>query len=134
MVLIQNFPKKFDQPFYKLMLYFFYCMHAKELRSIFPYLAQEMLCLFINKITVDFGNLKSTIFFIPFLKAINWNIKFLLHNMQLPSTYQGVKMNPVLKSGLFRKQLHFKIFDSFYALIRSSYILSRPHNLKKYPS
>ena len=38
---------------------FFYCMHAKELRSIFPYLAQEMLCLFINKITVDFENLKS---------------------------------------------------------------------------
>ena len=48
--------KKFDQPFYKLML-FFYCMHAKELRSIFPYLAQEMLCLFINKITVGFENL-----------------------------------------------------------------------------
>ena len=59
MVLIQNSPeKKFDQPFYKLML-FFYCMHAKELRSFFPYLAQEMLCLFINKITVDFENLKS---------------------------------------------------------------------------
>ena len=65
--------KKFDQPFYKLML-FFYCMHAKELRSFFPYLAQEMLCLFINKITVDFGNLKSTceaILYVPFLKAIN---------------------------------------------------------------
>ena len=39
--------------------FFLFCMHAKELRSFFPYLAQEMLCLFINKITVDFENLKS---------------------------------------------------------------------------